>query len=136
MRLESDLVPALEATLAGRLDDATVSWHPGGAVAVVLAAPGYPGTPATGTPIEGLEAAAAMPGVKVFHAATRRQDGALVTAGGRVLTVTARGDDFATATRRCEAAVASIRFAGCQRRSDIARIAVEREAAGWRAGGS
>jgi phosphoribosylamine--glycine ligase len=134
MRLRSDLVPALQATLAGRLEEAGVAWHPGGAVCVVLAAPGYPGTPVTGTAIEGLETAAAMPGVKVFHAATRRQGESLVTAGGRVLTVAARGDDFGAATRRCYAAVEAIRFAGCQRRLDIARIAVDREAAGWRAG--
>jgi len=134
MRLRSDLVPALQATIAGRLDEVGVAWHPGGAVCVVLAAPGYPGTPVTGTPIAGLEAAAGMTGVKVFHAATRLRDAAMVTAGGRVLTVTARGDDFAAATRRCYAAVEAIRFAGSQHRLDIARIALDREAAGWRAG--
>jgi phosphoribosylamine--glycine ligase len=130
VRLRSDLVAAIQATLAGRLEEAGVAWHPGGAVAVVLAAPGYPGTPETGSPIAGLDATAAMPGVKVFHAATRRQDKALVTSGGRVLTVTARGDDFRAATRRCYAAAGAISFDGCQRRSDIAGIALEREASG------
>ena len=132
MRLRSDLVTAIQATLAGRLDEAGIAWHTGGAVAIVLAAPGYPGTPETGAPIAGLDAADAMPGVKVFHAATRRREGALVTSGGRVLTVTARGDDFRSATRRAYAAAEAISFAGCQRRSDIARVAVEREASGWR----
>ncbi len=132
MRLSSDLDAMMQATLAGRLDEAPIAWHPGGAIGVVLAASGYPGTPVQGTPIEGLESVAAEPGVKVFHAATRAVNGGLVTAGGRVLTVTARGATFAEAARRCDAAAGAIRFEGCQRRRDIGRVAVEFEAAGGR----
>jgi phosphoribosylamine--glycine ligase len=130
MRLAGDLVAVMQATLAGRLDDAPIAWHPGGALCVVLAAAGYPGTPVQGTPIEGLDAVATQSDVKVFHAATRERDGALVTAGGRVLTVTARGATFAEAARRCDAAAGEIRFEGCQRRRDIGRVAIEFEAAG------
>lgn len=132
MRLSGDLVAAMQATLAGRLDEAPIDWHPGGAFCVVLAAAGYPGTPVQGTPIEGLELLVSRPDVKVFHAATRERDGTLVTAGGRVLTVTARGASFAEAARRCNEAAASIRFEGCQRRRDIGRVAIEFEAAGGR----
>ena len=132
LRLSSDLVAMMQATLAGRLDEAPIAWHPGGALCVVLAAAGYPGTPVQGTPIAGLEEVASAAGVKVFHAATRDQGGALVTAGGRVLTVAARGDTFAEAARRCDAAAGSIRFEGCQRRRDIGRVAIEFEAAGGR----
>jgi phosphoribosylamine--glycine ligase len=120
MRLAGDLVAVMQATLAGRLDDAPIAWHPGGALCVVLAAAGYPGTPVQGTPIEGLDAVATQ----------SERDGALVTAGGRVLTVTARGATFAEAARRCDAAAGEIRFEGCQRRRDIGRVAIEFEAAG------
>jgi phosphoribosylamine---glycine ligase len=141
MRMRGDLLPALQATIAGRLSEARLDWHPGAAVCVVLAARGYPEKPETGQPIDGLDKVAAMEGVMVFHAATRRRGGGmaggiegaaggLATAGGRVLTVTARGAGFREAARRCYAAVEAIRFEGCQRRLDIARVAIEREAAG------
>ena len=129
MRLQSDLVPALQATIDGRLDEARVAWHPGGAVCVVLAAAGYPGAPRTGDPITGLEDASRGDEVQVFHAATRLDSGRLVTAGGRVLTVTARGATFREARERCHAAAGAIRFDGRQSRGDIARVAVERETA-------
>jgi phosphoribosylamine---glycine ligase len=128
MRMQSDLLPVLQATLNGRLDEARVAWHPGGAVCVVLAAAGYPGTPRTGDPITGVEGASRGDEVQVFHAATRIDTQRLVTAGGRVLTVTARGATFREARERCRAATGAIRFDGCQSRSDIARVAIEHEA--------
>ena len=123
VRLAGDLVGLVEAVLAGRLEEARPAWHPGGAVCVVLAAEGYPGTPRLGDLIDGLERAAAIPDVQVFHAATRRDGRALVTSGGRVLTVTARGASFAAARSRCYEAVDAIRFRGRQHRGDIAREA-------------
>jgi len=123
VRLASDLVEVIEATLAGRLDDAPLRFHPGGAVCVVLAAAGYPATPRTGDPIEGLEPEGDGDGVVVFHAATRAREGRVETAGGRVLTVTARAEDLAGARRRAYSAVAGIRFPGMQHRRDIAAFA-------------
>ena len=127
VRLESDLVEVIEATLAGRLDEAPLRFHAGGAVCVVLAAGGYPGTPRLGDAIEGLATASGPPGeaddVVVFHAATRAREGRIETAGGRVLTVTARAADLAEARRRAYSAVAGIRFPGMQHRGDIAAFA-------------
>jgi phosphoribosylamine--glycine ligase len=127
VRLASDFVEVVEATLAGRLDEAPLRWHPGAAVCVVLAAAGYPGTPRTGDAIEGLEEASRRPAdgdeLVVFHAATRSRDGRIETAGGRVLTVTARADSLAEARRRAYSAVAGIRFPGMQHRRDIALFA-------------
>ncbi|HET8948678.1 MAG TPA: phosphoribosylamine--glycine ligase [Candidatus Polarisedimenticolia bacterium] len=127
VRLASDLVEVIEATLAGRLDEAPLRFHAGGAVCVVLAAAGYPGTPRAGDAITGLESDSRPPGggddVVVFHAATRAREGRIETAGGRVLTVTARAGDLAEARRRAYAAVAAIRFPGMQHRRDIAAFA-------------
>jgi phosphoribosylamine--glycine ligase len=143
MRLQSDLLPVLQATLAGRLEEAPLRFHPGGAVCVVLAAQGYPGAPRQDDRIAGLDAKGALPGppqaldgtpgaadeVQVFHGATRRAgDGSLLTAGGRVLTVTARGQSFAAARSLCYDAVKRIRFPGRQRRTDIGIVAVQHEA--------
>jgi len=130
VRMESDLVSAMQATLAGRLEDARLTWHEGASVCAVLAASGYPGTPRTGDPISGCDQASGMPGTQVFHAATREDGGVLRTAGGRVLTVTARGASFSEAARRCYDAVGVIRFSGRQVRTDIARVAIESETRG------
>ena len=130
VRMESDLVSAMQATLAGRLEDARLTWHEGASVCAVLAASGYPGTPRTGDPISGCDQASGMPGTQVFHAATREDGGLLRTAGGRVLTVTARGASFSEAARRCYDAVGVIRFSGRQVRTDIARVAIESETRG------
>ena len=107
--LRSDLLPALAAACDGALDRFDLRWNPEAAVTVVLAARGYPEAPARGSRIRGLEEAAALPGVLLFHAGTARDAaGALVAAGGRVLNVTATGADLAEARARAYAAVAAI----------------------------
>jgi len=117
-RLESDLVDLLEATIDGRLAAAAPRWKPDPAVCVVLASGGYPGNYATGLPITGLDRS--IEGVTVFHAGTREVNGRIVTAGGRVLGVTAVAGDLAAARRRAYAAVEGIEFEGRHFRRDIA----------------
>jgi len=126
MRLESDLVDLLEAALAGRLDEVEAHWDPRPAVGVVLAAEGYPDAPVKGVVIEGLAAAAALPG-KVFHASTATQDGAVVVSGGRVLCAVGRGVSVAGACREAYALVDAIRWPGMQVRRDIGYRAIARE---------
>jgi phosphoribosylamine---glycine ligase len=118
--LESDLLELLLGAAAGDLAGAQARWRPGGAVGVVLASGGYPGAYRTGCPITGLDEAAHMEGVAVFHAGTRRAEGQVVTAGGRVLCVTGVGGDFRQARDRAYAAVNRLRFEGAFCRSDIA----------------
>jgi phosphoribosylamine--glycine ligase len=122
--LDGDWVPLLEGAATGRLDPAAVPEAEGAAVCVVLASGGYPRAYATGRAIEGLDAAEAEPGVVVFHAGTRREDGGFVTAGGRVLGVTGRGADLAAARERAYRAASKIRFEGCHYRRDIAARAL------------
>jgi phosphoribosylamine--glycine ligase len=117
-RLESDLVEMLDATIDGRLAGVEAKWKPESAVCVILASGGYPGAYATGKPITGLDRVAE--GITVFHAGTRLADGRVVTAGGRVLGVTALAGDLATARQRAYAAVEAIDFEGRQFRRDIA----------------
>jgi len=119
-RLKGDVLSILHATASRRLHEADISWEPGASVCVVLAAPGYPDKPKPGLPISGLDEAAAVEGVQVFHAGTRRDEqGRIVTAGGRVLNVTAIGRDATEARARAYAAVDRIRFEGMQVRRDI-----------------
>ncbi len=125
VRMKSDLVPLLQATLAERLDEANVEWLKARSVSVVLASKGYPGEFETGAPISGIETALAMEGVEVFHAGTAAKDGRFVTSGGRVVTVTAVGSSFAEAAGRCYAGAEAIRFDGRHVRKDIARDAIE-----------
>jgi phosphoribosylamine--glycine ligase len=94
-------------------------------VGVVLASRGYPASAESGVPIEGVERAAALPGVTVFHAGTKMENGRLVTAGGRVLTVVGRGATYQDAMTRAYAGVDAIRFDGMQYRRDIGRKAIE-----------
>ncbi|RPF47079.1 phosphoribosylamine--glycine ligase [Thermodesulfitimonas autotrophica] len=122
--LRSDLVAVMEAVLAGKLGEVKLDWHPGAAVCVVLAAAGYPGSYRKGDVIEGLEDV--PPDAMVFHAGTAVVDGKLVTAGGRVLGVTARGPDVRAAIARAYAAVAKIKFAGMHYRRDIGQKALAR----------
>jgi phosphoribosylamine--glycine ligase len=119
-RLNSDLLEILLATARRELSSAEVAWKDEWAVSVVLASGGYPDDYETGKPIAGVEAAQAMPGVIVYHAGTSRSgDGTLLTAGGRVLNVTALGESFAQARERAYAAVAEISWDGMFFRSDI-----------------
>ena len=125
-RLTSDLGGLLAAAAAGKLD-ARPCFDEGACVTVVLASQGYPESPVTGDVIEGLDDVAALPNVTVFCAGVRRDDGALVTAGGRVLNVTARGATIAEARRSAYAAVRHIRWRGMQYRTDIAARAAEEQ---------
>ena len=120
MRLESDLVDALEASIAGRVSDGDFKWSSDASVCVVMASGGYPGTFEVGKQISGLDQAAAIEGVKVFHAGTSRRDGAFYTSGGRVLGVSARAPRLGTAVERAYQACEKIRFDGAQYRRDIA----------------
>jgi phosphoribosylamine--glycine ligase len=122
MRLRSDLAELLEATVDQRLDEiAPPEWDPRPAVCVVMASEGYPGEYAKGRPIRGLEEAAQVPDVKVFHAGTaQRDDGQVVTAGGRVLGVTGLGTSVAAAKLQAYTAVKRIRWDGAWCRKDIA----------------
>ena len=124
VRLRSDLVDLIERACAGRLAGTTIDWDPRAAVCVVLAAEGYPGAVERGRPIDGVEALRAWQGGKVFHAGTKRPDGALVTDGGRVLGVTALGDTIEQAVSEAYAAVARISWPGMHYRRDIGQRAL------------
>src|SRR6476661_2597825 len=112
MRLESDLLEALEASIEGRVSEGDFRWSLDAAVCVVIASGGYPGTYEAGKKIMGLDEAAVMNGVKIFHAGTSRQDGSYFTSGGRVLGVTSRATDLATAVKRAYEATSKIGFEG------------------------
>ncbi len=127
-RLRTDLLDLLEATAHGHLAGAKVDWTDEASVAVVLASRGYPGTVETGVPIEGLDRAAELPGVAVFHAGTAQAGDSVVTAGGRVLAVSALGADVADARSRAYGAVSHVRFDGMVYRRDIAAVAAGRDA--------
>jgi phosphoribosylamine--glycine ligase len=124
-RLRSDLLPALIACADGNLDQITLRWQPQSALMVVMATNGYPGTYDKGSPIRGVEAAAALPGVIVFHAATRRDGDVLRANGGRVLGVTALGDTVVAAQAAAYKAVDLIDWPGGFCRRDIGWRAVE-----------
>jgi phosphoribosylamine--glycine ligase len=126
MRLESDLVDALEASIAGRVSEGDFTWSSDASVCVVMASGGYPGTFEVGKKITGLDDAAAVEGVKVFHAGTSKRDGVFYTAGGRVLGVSARGADLETAVSRAYEACGKIRFDGAHYRKDIAGRALKK----------
>jgi phosphoribosylamine--glycine ligase len=131
-RLADDLLPLLDAVARGYGLPASVAWKPEASVCVVLASAGYPGTHETGRPIiflaraGGIADVEALPGVQVFHAGTALRDGALVTAGGRVLGVQALGRDIRDAVDAAYAAVERIRFEGMHYRRDIAGRALRR----------
>lgn len=120
MRLKSDLLDILEATVDGRLDqiDAPV-WDPRPAICVVMASQGYPGSYEKGREITGLEAAAGLDNVKVFHAGTKLDGNRVLTDGGRVLGVTALGDSISAAKLQAYTAVQKIRWSGAWCRKDI-----------------
>jgi len=120
MRLESDLVDALEASVGGRVSAGDFRWSPDASVCVVIASGGYPGTFEAGKKIAGLDQAGALEGVKVFHAATSKRDDVYFTSGGRVLGVTARAAALEAAVQRAYEAVSRIGFEGMHYRKDIA----------------
>jgi len=117
--LDSDLVEICEATIDERLHEVEVRWREGACVCVVMASAGYPGAYEKGKIITGIEEAEREEGVIVFHAGTARKDGQLVTAGGRVLGVTAWGRNFSEAVERVYRAVSKIHFEGAHYRRDI-----------------
>jgi phosphoribosylamine--glycine ligase len=127
--LESDLLEVLDAVVDHRLDQIKVQWRNAAAVCIVLTSAGYPGAYTTGVPIRGLadRADRSDPNeVLVFHAGTKRQNGAIVTAGGRVLGVTGLGSSLLQARERAYEAARNISFEGCHLRTDIAMRALRR----------
>jgi len=120
VRMKSDLIPVLQATLDGRLEEISIEWVKARSVCAVVASGGYPEQAETGRPISGIDAAEALEGVEVFHAGTAVKEGKFVSAGGRVLTVTALGATFAQARERCYLGVESIHLDGRQIRTDVA----------------
>jgi len=126
MRLESDLVEALEASIDGRVSEGDFRWSADASVCVVMASGGYPGTFEVGKKISGLEDAERVAGVKVFHAGTTKHDDAYFTAGGRVLGVTARANSLEIAVERAYEAVGKISFGGANYRKDIAARALKK----------
>jgi len=127
LRLMSDLVPALLASRDGMLKSLDLRWLPQAALTVVMAAKGYPGSYAKGSVIEGLDDAAAIEGVEIFHAGTKAEGGRIVANGGRVLNVTALGSTVREAQSRAYEAISRIRWPEGFYRRDIGWRAVERE---------
>jgi phosphoribosylamine---glycine ligase len=119
-RMKSDLLPLLEATIDGKIDNYSIEWDQRPAVTVVLASGGYPGKCEIGKNISGLDEAAKLDGLQIFHAGTKQLNDEIVTAGGRVLAVTALGSTIAAARSRAYEAVARIHFENCHYRRDIA----------------
>ena len=119
-RMKSDLLPLMQSVVDGKLADCDIEWDNRAAVTVVMASAGYPGKYETGKWVSGLDDAAKMSDVHVFHAGTRKVNNEIVTAGGRVLAVTALGADRAAARKRAYEAVSKINFEGCHYRRDIA----------------
>jgi phosphoribosylamine---glycine ligase len=124
VRLESDLVDALESCIDGRLNETELRWTPGASACVVASSAGYPGAYKTGLAITGLGAAAQVPGVEIFHAGSAQVGQQLLTAGGRVLGVTAAGAGLEEALARAYQAMAEIQFEGIYFRRDIGHRAL------------
>lgn len=124
--LESDLIEVMEAVIEGRLSEIKVDWKQGHSVCVVAAAGGYPGSYEQGKRITGLDKAAAFDNLLVFHAGTALKDGEIVTAGGRVLGITAWGESLQSAIDQAYKGIAQIEFTGIQYRRDIAHRALNR----------
>lgn len=126
-RLENDLVEVLDACVEGTLDRVTLGWNPMLSVCVVMASAGYPGAYEKGKLISGLQEAARLPNTQVFHAGTAGRENSVVTSGGRVLGVTALGQDLLTARNAAYEAVEKIRFDGAYYRRDISAKALQSE---------
>ena len=127
MRLESDLVDALEACIDSRLARTKLRWSPGASACVIASSAGYPGSYKTGFPISGLGSAAQVPGVEIFHSGTSRLSSQIVTSGGRVLGATATADSLSDALTRAYQALAEIQFEGIYYRRDIGHRALEKK---------
>jgi phosphoribosylamine--glycine ligase len=126
-RIKGDLIPALQACIDGTLAPGMIQYKREACVCVVMAAGGYPGPYQKGRKIGGLKAAGGLPGTMVFHAGTQARDGEVLTAGGRVLGVTALGEGLKAAVDRAYAAVGKISFEGALFRSDIAAKAFRKK---------
>ena len=126
VRLESDLLDALEACVDGNLSETKMRWSDGASACVVASSSGYPGSYTTGLPISGLSNAALTPGVEVFHSGTTRIGSQVVTSGGRVLGVTATGDSLEEALSHAYEGLAQIHFDGIYYRRDIGHRALKR----------
>jgi phosphoribosylamine--glycine ligase len=126
MRMKSDIVPVLMAVAEGDLGTLSIEWHEKAAVCVVMAAEGYPGDVRKGDPISGLEQAASLQDLYVFHAGTAARDGDCVTNGGRVLGVTALGSTVNEAIEKAYQGTAAITWPGVQYRKDIGHKAIGR----------
>jgi phosphoribosylamine--glycine ligase len=127
LRLMSDLVPALLASRDGQLKSFDLRWYPDPALTVVMAAKGYPGHYARGSVIEGLEDAAEVEGVQIFHAGTMADGTKILANGGRVLNVSAIGKTVKQAQARAYEAISRIRWPEGFYRHDIGWRAIERE---------
>lgn len=128
MRLRSDLVELLQALRSGALGAVEAHWSPNPSVCVVLASKGYPGNPDVGLPIQGIEAAESLGGVKLFYAGAEVRNRQLLTSGGRVMGVTVIGESLPAAIQRAYAAVDKIQFAGMHFRRDIGAQGLRRRA--------
>jgi phosphoribosylamine--glycine ligase len=126
MRLESDLIDGIQASIEGRISDGDFRWSTDASVCVVIASGGYPGTIEVGKKITGIDAADQINGVKVFHAGTTLRDGSFYTSGGRVLGVSARAETLSAAVDRAYEAAGKIHFDGAHYRKDIAARALKR----------
>ena len=126
MRLESDLVEAMEASIDNRTSDGDFRWSSDAAVCVVMASGGYPGSYESGKKMAGLDEALGFEGVKVFHAGTSQHEGEFYTAGGRVLGITAKAGNLETAVDRAYGACGKIKFEGAHYRKDIAARALKK----------
>jgi phosphoribosylamine--glycine ligase len=127
MRLDSDLVEGLQACVEGRLSETEFRWKPGASACVIASSAGYPGSYVSGLRIDGLAEAAAIEGVQVFHAGTALLDGQYVTAGGRVLGVSAAGETLEAALASAYEGMAQVSFEGMYYRRDIGRRALQKK---------
>jgi len=126
MRLESDLVEAMEASIDGRTSDGDFKWSDDAAVCVVMASGGYPGTYESGKRIIGLETAGSSQNIRIFHAGTTKRDGNFFTAGGRVLGITARAPELESAVELAYGVCGKVGFDGAHYRKDIAARALKK----------
>lgn len=126
VRMASDLIPILEAVIAERLHEVDIEWRPDPAVCVVMASGGYPGSYEKGKVISGLDEAASIPGVEVFHAGTTLKNGKVVTDGGRVLNVVGLGKDIREAIATAYQGVKKVYWEGAHYRTDIGKKALDR----------